>query len=86
MKKFHVKKNDNVVVLAGKSKGESGIIKKVIRKKNKVIVENINMYKKAIKPTEENPSGGFIDIEMPIHISNVMLKEQYDKKKTTKND
>ena len=71
--KFHVKKDDTVVVLTGKDKGKSGKILKVITKKNRVVVEGINMIKKHQKPTQANPEGGIINKEAPIHISNVLL-------------
>ena len=80
MKKLHVKVGDEVVVITGKSKGQSGAVKSIDRLKERVKVEGLNLCKKTVKPTEESPEGGFIEIEAPIHISNVMLKERYDKK------
>ncbi len=71
--KFHVKKDDTVVVLTGKDKGKTGKILKVIPKKMRVIVEGVNIIKKHQKPTPNNPEGGIITKEAPIHVSNVLL-------------
>jgi len=73
--KFKIKKGDNVKVIAGDDKGKTGVVIKVLPKEAKVIVEGVNKVKKAVKPTEENPKGGFIEIEKPIHISNVKKVE-----------
>ena len=70
--KLHVKKGDKVMVIAGASKGSSGEIKEIIVNKNRAIVEGVNMVKKHTKPANENP-GGIIEVEAPIHISNLML-------------
>jgi large subunit ribosomal protein L24 len=70
--KFHVKKGDRVMVIAGASKGKSGEILEVLPDKNKAIVDNVNMVKKHRKPTQQNP-GGIVDIAAPIHLSNLML-------------
>lgn len=70
--KLHVKKGDKVMVIAGASKGSSGEIKEIIINKNRAIVEGVNMVKKHTKPANENP-GGIIEVEAPIHISNLML-------------
>ncbi len=71
--KFHVKKDDTVMVLTGKDKGKTGKILKVIPKKMRVIVEGVNIVKKHQKPTQANPEGGIITKEAPIHVSNVLL-------------
>ena len=71
--KFHVKKDDIVVVLTGKDRGKSGKILKVIPKKQRVIVEGVNLIKKHQKPTQANPEGGIITKEASIHISNVLI-------------
>jgi large subunit ribosomal protein L24 len=73
MKKFKLKKGDLVMVMSGKDRGTKGHILEVIRAKDRVVVEGVNIVKKRIKPTAENPSGGIIEKEAPIHISNVML-------------
>ena len=75
MTKLKIKKGDNVKVIAGDDKGKVAEVIKVIPKESKVIVKGVNLAKKAVKPTEENPKGGHIMIEMPIHISNVKKVE-----------
>jgi len=74
--KWKILRGDKVVITAGKDKGQTGIVSKVIRDEKipKVIVEGRNLNKRAIKRTEENP-GGLISIESPLHYSNVMLAD-----------
>jgi len=74
-KKFKIKKGDTVMVIAGDDKGKTGEVLKVLTKKDAVIVAGCKIAKKAVKPTEENKEGGFIEKEMPIHISNVKKVE-----------
>lgn len=71
-KKYHVKKGDMVEVVSGNDKGKQGKILTVITKTDRVIVEGVNIRTKHQKPNQQNPQGGRIQIEMPIHISNVM--------------
>ncbi len=68
-----LKKNDNVMVLAGKEKGRSGKIIRIDTKKNRVYIEKINMIKRHIKPRSAQEPGGIIDKEAPVNISNVGL-------------
>jgi large subunit ribosomal protein L24 len=68
-----IRKNDMVIITAGKDKGKKGKVIRVMPGKNAVIVEQANMVKKHRKPTQKNPTGGINDMEAPIHISNVML-------------
>lgn len=70
---MRIKKGDNVVVLAGKYKGVKGKVLKAFPKTEKVIVERVNFIKKHTRPTQQNPQGGIIEKEAPIHVSNVML-------------
>ncbi len=70
-----VKVGDNVKILAGKDKGKEGRIIKTLKKDNKVVVEGINMVKKHVKPNRMNEVGSIVDIEAPIHVSNVKLVE-----------
>ena len=72
-KKLHVKKGDNVKVIAGNDKGREGRVLAVFPQKDRVLVEGINMRVHHDKPTQENPQGGRIEREMAIHISNVMV-------------
>jgi len=74
-KKFKIKKGDTVMVIAGDDKGTTGEVLEVLTKKDAVIVSGCKMAKKATKPTEQNKEGGFSNIEMPIHISNVKKVE-----------
>ena len=71
--KCHLKKDDKVKVVAGKDKGKIGKIIKVDRKKQRVLVENINIVKRHTRPNMQNRQGGIIESEAPIHWSNVML-------------
>lgn len=71
----NIKKNDNVKVIAGISKGKSGTVINVDPKKNRVVVSGVNVRKRHEKPSQTNQTGGIIDKEMPIAISNVMLLE-----------
>lgn len=70
---MHVKTGDKVKVLTGKDKGKEGVITKAFPKKDRVIVEGVNVVKKHTKPSNTNPSGGIVEKEAPIHVSNVML-------------
>ena len=70
---IRVKKNDKVKVITGKDKGKTGKVLFVDKKKMRVIVEGLNIVKKAKRPDQQNPKGGIIEIEAPIHISNVMV-------------
>jgi large subunit ribosomal protein L24 len=71
--KLHVKKDDTVFVITGKDKGKKGRIIAAYPRENRVLVEGINMVKKHAKPSQQNPQGGIITQEAPIHVSNVML-------------
>ena len=68
-----IKKSDKVKIVAGKDKGKIGTVLKVDRKKNRVLVENINMVKHHVKPNVKNKQGGIIEKEAPINRSNIML-------------
>ena len=75
-----IRVNDEVIVLAGKDKGKTGKVTKVLRNKDKVVVENINMVMKSQKPNSMNQEGGRFNIELPIHVSNVKKIEKDTKK------
>lgn len=68
-----IKKGDSVKVLSGKAKGDTGTVLRVVKAKNQVVVEGINIVKKHQKPSQENQTGGIIELEAPIHVSNVAL-------------
>jgi large subunit ribosomal protein L24 len=80
-KKFHVKKNDEVVVISGSNRGSRGKVLELLTKKNRVIIEGVNMIKKAARKSQENPQGGLIEREGPIHVSNVKLASAYAESK-----
>jgi|TARA_B110000238_G_C15932254_1_gene355268 large subunit ribosomal protein L24 len=73
MMKIKIKKDDNVLVIAGEHKGSEGKVVKIIREKNRAIVEGVNMVKKHAKPSAQNPQGGIIEKEAAIHVSNLSL-------------
>ena len=73
MSTLKIKKGDTVNVIAGKDAGAEGKVLSVDAKKNKVLVEKINMITKHVKPSQANPNGGIVQKEAPIDISNVML-------------
>ena len=71
-KKLHVKKGDQVRVMSGNAKGTEGKVLAVFPEKERIIVEGVNLRIKHTKPNQQNPQGGRVQREMPIHISNVM--------------
>jgi large subunit ribosomal protein L24 len=90
--KLHIKKGDMVIVMRGKEapyfdeNGKKvytkGRVIKVLPKENRVIVEGVNMVKKHARPSQANPQGGIIEMEAPIHISNVMIEDPKTKEPT----
>ena len=74
--KTHVRKGDLVEVIAGAYKGAQGTILEVQPGKGRVLIEGVRMIKKAVRPTQENPNGGIIEKEGPIHISNVKRADE----------
>ena len=76
--KLHVKKGDEVVVLAGKEKGKRGKIIAVIRKQQRVIVEGVQMIKRHTRKSQQHPQGAIVEREGTIHLSNVMKADQFD--------
>ena len=71
--KCHIKKNDKVKVIAGKDNGKIGKVIDVLQKKNRLLIENVNMVKRHTRPSASNKQGGIVEGEAPIHWSNVML-------------
>jgi large subunit ribosomal protein L24 len=69
---LHIKKGDTVEIIAGDDKGATGRVLRVIPDKNKVVVQGHNIAKKHVRPSRKNPQGGRINVERPIHISNVL--------------
>lgn len=66
-----IKSNDKVKVIAGKDKGKEGVVIKAFPAKDRVIVKGVNIVKKHQKPNNANPNGGIVEMEAPIHVSNV---------------
>lgn len=69
---MHVKKGDKVKVLSGKDRGKQGVILEAYPKVERVLVEGVNMIQKHERSSQENPQGGILNLEAPIHVSNVM--------------
>ncbi|UCF73881.1 MAG: 50S ribosomal protein L24 [Deltaproteobacteria bacterium] len=72
-KKFYIRKNDKVMVMTGKEKGKIGTVLKIITKKERAIVEKLNMVKRHTRPGPKTAKGGIVEKEAPINISNLML-------------
>ena len=79
-----VKVGDKVKILAGKDKGKEGTVTVTLKKKDKVVVSGINMIKKHMKPNYQNETGGILETEAPIHVSNVKVIETEKKSNTVK--
>ena len=82
MIKLKIKSGDIVRVIAGDHKGSEGKIVRILREKNKAIVEGVNMVSKHIKPSTKNPQGGIVKKEAPIHVSNLSLIDPKSKEAT----
>ena len=80
--KLHIKKGDMVQVIAGDNKGKQGKVLKVEVEKQRAIVEGVNLVKKATKPNAQNPQGGIVEKEAPIHISNMQVLDPKSGKPT----
>jgi large subunit ribosomal protein L24 len=77
-----LKLNDEVIIVAGKDKGKTGTVQNINDKRKNVLVNGVNIAKKAMKPSQENPQGGFAEVERPVHVSNVMVVSPKTKKGT----
>lgn len=82
MAKLHIKKGDTVYVNAGDDKGKTGRVLEVLVKKNRAIVEGINIVSKSTKPNAKYPQGGIVKIEAPVHISNLNVVDAKSGKPT----
>jgi large subunit ribosomal protein L24 len=76
MSKLKIKTGDTVKIITGDDKGQEGKVVKILKDKNKAIVEGVNMVSKHTKPSAQNPQGGISKFEAPIHVSNLMLLEK----------
>ena len=79
---LHIRRDDQVMVMSGKDKGKIGKVLRVFGKEQKLLVENINIVKKAQRKTQQNPNGGILEIEVPLHASKVMLVDKKSNKPT----
>lgn len=68
-----LKKNDNIMVITGKDRGKTGLVERVFPSLNKIVAKGISISKKHLKPSRKNPSGGIIEINQKISVSNVMI-------------
>jgi large subunit ribosomal protein L24 len=74
MKQYRIRKDDKVMVIAGKDQGKIGKVLKILRKADRVLVEKVNVAKRHVKPNPyKHEPGGIVDREMPVHISNLMV-------------
>lgn len=78
MRRFHVKRGDEVVIIAGTEKGKRGRIIRVLTEKQRVIVEGAKMIKRHMRKSQQYPQGKIVEREGSVHISNVMLASAYD--------
>jgi len=78
MQKFHIKRGEEVVVIAGAHKGKIGKVLEILPAKERARVEGVAMMKRHTRKSEENPNGAIIEREGSIHLSNLMLKSRYD--------
>jgi large subunit ribosomal protein L24 len=79
--KFHVKRNDEVVVIAGSHKGKTGKVLELLASKSRARVEGVGMIKRHLKKSQENPNGAIVEREGSIHVSNLQLKSRFDASK-----
>jgi large subunit ribosomal protein L24 len=81
MRRYHVKKGDEVVVISGSERGKRGKVIQVLGAKQRVIVEGVKMIKRHSKKSTQRPEGGIIEREGSVHISNVMVAALYDSRR-----
>ncbi len=82
--KFHVKRGDQVVVIAGSHKGKAGKVLEIRASKNRAVVEGVAMLKRHTKKSEQHPNGAIVEREGSIHVSNLMLQATFDSSKRAK--
>lgn len=82
--KFHIKRNDEVVVIAGSHKGKAGKVLEVRPSKARAVVEGVAMIKRHVRKSQENPNGAIVEREGTVHVSNLMLKSTFDASKRAK--
>ena len=79
---LRIRRDDTVMVMTGKDKGKTGKVVRVLPKVNKAIVENVNMVKKSVKKGDTYPQGGYIELEKPVALANLMLVDKKSNKPT----
>ncbi len=79
--KFHVKRNDEVIVIAGSHKGKSGKVLEILAAKSRARIEGVAMIKRHLKKSQENPNGAIVEREGSVHVSNLQLKSRYEASK-----
>ena len=79
---LRIKKDDQVMVMVGKDKGKTGKVVRVLPKKNTAVVENINVVKKSVKKSDTYPQGGYVELEKPLSLSNLLLVDKKTNKPT----
>jgi large subunit ribosomal protein L24 len=84
MQKFHVKRNDAVVVISGSHRGKEGKILEILPAKNRARIEGVALVKRHTKKSQEHPQGAIVEREGSVHISNLMLKSVHDASKRKK--
>jgi large subunit ribosomal protein L24 len=82
--KFHIKRGDQVVVIAGSHKGKAGKVLELLPKKQRAIVEGVAMIKRHTKKSQEHPNGAIVEREGSIHVSNLMAQASFDASKRKK--
>lgn len=78
MRKYHVKKGDEVVLIAGTEQGKRGRVIQVLRGKDRVIVEGVKMIKRHMRKSQQHPQGAIVEREGSVHLSNIMRADRYD--------
>ncbi len=81
MQKFHIKRGDEVVVIAGAHQGKTGKVLELLPAKQRARVEGVAMIKRHVRKSEQNPNGAIVEREGSVHVSNLMLKSRYDASK-----
>jgi large subunit ribosomal protein L24 len=84
MRQFHVKKDDEVVVIAGRGLGQRGKILRISGKKERAVVEGLHMIKRHTKKNQAHPQGAIVEREGTVHLSNLMLAEKYDARRAAR--
>ena len=77
---LRIRRDDQVMVMAGKDKGKTGKVVRVMPKANKAVIENINVVKKAVKKSDTYPQGGYVELEKPVSLANLMLIDKKSSK------